>query len=354
MGEIERLRGGIDKVDRELVSLLEKRARLAERIGAAKAKTKRPVLAPDREQQVFDKIERLRPKALESAELKSVFREIIQLCRAKQKIATVAYLGPEATFSHQAARRSFGPSARYVPCRQIAEVFEAVDKEHADYGVVPIENSLEGTVHETLDCLSAAELPVAAEIVSEIYHYLLSTSGRLKDVEHLYSHPQALGQCRTWISRHLPKVSAHPTASTADAAMQAALDAKAAAIASAAAKDIYHLKVAAARIEDHSNNLTRFFVIARQPAPRTGKDKTSLIFAVEHRPGGLFDALSPFRDEGVNLTKIESRPSRKKPWEYHFFLEFSGHLSDPAAEKAVAGLKRQATFLKIFGSYPIP
>ena len=349
---IKILREGIDRVDRGFVGLLEKRLRLAARIGALKNRSGADVHAPDREQQIYSQLAKYRSKLLMPEDLKNVFREIIHLCRATQKKFSVAYLGPEATFTHQVAARSFGPAANYTPCRTIADVFKAVEKDTTDYGVAPLENSLEGVVHETLDTFTLSEAQIVAEHIQEISHHLLSTSGDLKKIQAVYSHPQALAQCRRWLEKNLPGVPTYPSASTADAAVQAAVDAKAAAIASLFAKELYHLEVAASRIEDFSKNLTRFVVLGKKAPPKTRADKTSLLFIIKDRPGALYDVLEGFKQNNINLTKIESRPSKTKPWEYIFFMEFLGHVTDAPIKRAIARLTQMCTHLKILGSYP--
>jgi chorismate mutase / prephenate dehydratase len=273
----------------------------------------------------------------------------------KEKIEarlTVAYLGPPATFSHMASIQHFGNSVRMVPKNTIQDVFEAVEREESNYGVAPVENSSEGPVSLTLDTFIQSEVKICAEITTKISHDLLSLSGDAWDMKKIYSHPQALNQCRDWLRKNFPHVQLEETGSTARAAQRAVEDPKAAAIASSLAASLYGLKVVAPQIEDHLNNATRFLVLGRQGAERTGRDKTSVLFVVSHAPGTLFRVLQVFYEKGINLTKIESRPNKGKPWEYIFFIDFEGHTTDPRVAQALHEVKEHVLFVKLLGSYP--
>ncbi len=265
---------------------------------------------------------------------------------------TVAFFGPPATFSHMASIQHFGSSIRMVPENSIQDVFEAVEREKTDYGVVPVENSTEGPVNLTLDMFIKSEAKICAEIMTKISHALLSLSGDAWDMKKIYSHPQALSQCRDWLRTNFPHVQVEETGSTAKAAQMAVEDPKAAAIASSLAAPLYGLKVVASQIEDHLNNATRFLVLGRQGAERTGRDKTSVLFVVSHAPGTLFRVLQVFYEKGINLTKIESRPNKGKPWEYVFFIDFEGHATDPHVAQALHEMKGHVLFVKLLGSYP--
>ena len=265
---------------------------------------------------------------------------------------TVAYLGPPATFSHMASIQHFGNSVRMVPENTIQDVFEAVEREESDYGVAPVENSTEGPVSLTLDTFIQSEVKICAEIMTKISHDLLSLSGDAWDMKKIYSHPQALSQCRDWLRKNFPHVQLEETGSTAKAAQLAVKDPKAAAIASSLAASLYGLKVVAPQIEDHPNNATRFLVLGCQGAERTGMDKTSVLFVVSHAPGTLFRVLQVFYQKGINLTKIESRPNKGKPWEYIFFIDFEGHATDPHVAQALHEVKEHVLFVKLLGSYP--
>ena len=273
----------------------------------------------------------------------------------KRKIETeltVAFLGPPATFSHMASIQHFGSSIRMLPESTIQDVFEAVEKERADYGVVPVENSTEGPVSLTLDQFIPSEAKICAEIMTKISHDLLSLSGNAGEVQTIYSHPQALSQCREWLRRNFPQAHFEEAGSTAKAAQLVLKDPQAAAIASSLAAPLYGLKVVAFQIEDHLNNSTRFLVLGRQEAKRTGRDKTSVLFVVSHAPGTLFRVLQVFYEKGINLTKIESRPNKGKPWEYIFFIDFEGHAMDPHVAQALDEVRKRVLFMKLLGSYP--
>jgi chorismate mutase/prephenate dehydratase len=265
---------------------------------------------------------------------------------------TVAFLGPPATFSHMASIQYFGSSVRMVPENTIQDVFEAVEREKADYGVVPIENSTEGPVSLTSDMFIQSEAKICAEIMIRVSHDLLSRSGNAGEVQKIYSHPQALGQCREWLRKNFPHVQLEGTGSTAKAAQLVMEDPKAAAIASSLAASLYGLKVVVSQIGDHLNNYTRFLVLGRQGAEGTGRDKTSVLFVVSHAPGTLFRVLQIFYEKGINLTKIESRPNKGKPWEYIFFIDFEGHARDSHVAQALHEVKGHVLFMKLLGSYP--
>ncbi|HEY6838604.1 MAG TPA: prephenate dehydratase, partial [Geobacteraceae bacterium] len=284
--------------------------------------------------------------------LRSVFREIISASLALEAPMKVAFFGPKATFTHMAAMQQFGLSAELVPQKSIPAVFEEVEKGLAQYGVVPVENSTEGVVSHTLDMFMESQLKINAEVLLEIHHHLLSRTGRLEDVKKVYSHPQALAQCRDWLAEHLPNVPVVDVASTAVAAQIVSDDYNAAAIASELAAVMYDLKVVRERIEDQVNNFTRFLVIAKKLADPSGDDKTSLMFAVKDEVGILHRMLEPFARRGINLSKIESRPFKKKAWEYVFFLDLEGHISTPLIAEAVEDLKGCCQFVKVLGSYP--
>jgi len=264
----------------------------------------------------------------------------------------VAFLGPQATFTHVAAQQQFGMSALLTPQKSIPAVFEEVEKGRALYGVVPVENSTEGMVSHTLDMFVDSELKITAEVLLEVSHDLLSRTGRMEDVRKVYSHPQALAQCRHWLEENLPNIPLVDVASTALAAQIVSEDVSAAAIAGCAAAEHYGLKVVRSRIEDQVNNFTRFIVVSRKLAEPSGNDKTSILFSVKDEPGILYRMLEPFARRGVNLSKIESRPVKTKAWEYIFFLDMLGHVSEPHVKEAIEELRGYCQFLKILGSYP--
>lgn len=349
---LEQLRGEIDQIDSRLVELLNQRARVASDVGRLKAGQDRDFHVPSREREVHERVARMNQGPLPEEALHSIFREIMSACLSLESPLKVAYMGPKATFSHLATMQQFGLSAQLEPQKSIPAVFEEVEKGKALYGVVPVENSTEGVVTHTLDMFVDSNLQIISEIILDIHHDLLSRTGRLEDIRKVYSHPQPIAQCRHWLEENLPNVPLVDVASTAVAAQIVSEDYTAAAIASELAASMYDLKMVHSRIEDQVNNVTRFLVISRKPAEPTGNDKTSIMFSVRDEPGILYRMLEPFARRGVNLSKIESRPVKTKAWEYIFFLDMSGHVSEAPVSEAIDELKSFCQFLKILGSYP--
>jgi chorismate mutase / prephenate dehydratase len=346
------LRAQIDTLDDQIVSLLDERAKVVQAVGEAKRKEGAGFHVPARERAILDRIVQRRSGPFPEDALRTVFREIISACLALEQPLTVAFLGPEGTFSHQASKEHFGLGARLLPGRTIHDVFDEVERGRAAYGVVPIENTTEGVVGETLDRFRSTTVHIVAEQVIEVSHHLLNKSGRIEDIQKLFTHPQPAAQCRTWLREHLTDVTMVEVGSTAMAARLAAEDPAAAAIAGEVAARLYDLKVVRARIEDHAWNFTRFLVLGPEPAPRSEADKTSLMVSAPHQPGGLFQVLEPFARLGINLAKIESRPQREQPFEYVFFVDLEGHQDDPEIRGALEEVGRRAPFLKVLGSYP--
>jgi len=350
------LRREIDAVDDGLVELLNRRATLVKEVGAVKAELGQPFYVPDRERRIVERLQAANTGPFPTEALRQVFSEIISACLSLEHSLKVAFLGPEATFTHMAARARFGLSARYVPAPTIVQVFAEVDKGLCELAVVPIENSTEGVVHSTLDVLMESDLVIEAEILLEVSHCLLSRTGELDGVQKIYSHPQALGQCRHWLSAHLPKAALIEVASTALAARLARDDQDAAAVASDLAGHLYDLKVARRKIEDGVGNTTRFLVIGRRTTPGTAvpgqRYCTSLMLSVRDQPGMLHQILARLAERGVNLTRIESRPSRRRAWDYMFFVDCDGHITDHAVAEAVASLAGVCQEVKVLGSYP--
>lgn len=355
MSEIEqslaKLRISIDGVDNSILDLLNERARYVVEVGKLKQSANREFHVPNREREICERLMSANPGPFPSDGVRSVYREIISASLALEAPMRVAFLGPKATFSHLATMQQFGLSAELVPQKSIPAVFEEVEKERALYGVVPVENSTEGVVSHTLDMFMESELKIRAEVLLEVSHYLLSRTGRVEDIRKVYSHPQPLAQCRGWLEENLPNIPLVDVASTTMAAQIASEDYSAAAIASQYAASVYDLKVVKERIEDQVNNFTRFLVIGKKLADPSGDDKTSLMFAVKDEPGILHRMLEPFAKRGVNLCKIESRPMKKKAWEYIFFVDLIGHISEPKVEAAVQELKGYCQFVKLLGSY---
>jgi chorismate mutase/prephenate dehydratase len=349
---VDALRKKIDQVDERIVKLLNDRASLAQKIGHHKRLTNQEIYVPSREQEVVQRVSKLSRGPLPIPAVQSVFREIIAACRGVEEPLKVAFFGAEASYSHLAARERFGPAATLIATASIAEVFQEVAQGRATYGVVPIENSTEGVVAYTLDLLVESPLQICAESFLDIHHNLLSRDGRSEGIAKIVSHPQALAQCRGWIGRHFPKSELEEVTSTSHAASMAAREGSLAAIASSLAAEVYGLRVVAANIEDQSHNITRFFVIGAHASKPSRRDKTSLAFSVKDEPGILHRMLRPFASRKINLSKIESRPIKNKPWEYMFFLDLKGHKEEARVKRAIEQVKRSCTFFKILGSYP--
>ncbi len=348
---LEELRVAIDSVDDRMLELLHERAELVHEVGALKGKTGEPYYVPEREEAMLRRLATANRSRLSEPSLRAIYREILSGMRGLEQAITVAYLGPPTTFSHQAAVRHFGQAVTPVPERSIGEVFEAVERGRAHYGVVPIENSREGAIGATLDRLVETDTRICAEIFLPVDLNLLGR-GSLADVRRIYSHPQPFGQARRWLAEHLPTAECVEVSSTAKAAELAASEEGAAAIAGGMAGEEFGLTVLAASIQDASTNVTRFFVVGKKPAGPSGHDKTSIMFAVRDQPGALVLALEPFRQAGISLTRIESRPSKRRPWEYYFFADFAGHFEDAAVAEALRGLTGVCSSTRILGSYP--
>ncbi len=346
------LRRRIDALDASLITLLNRRARISLDIAKVKHGEGKSVYSPEREQQVLQRVVRLTRGPLRKESIEAIYREIMSSSLQLAADLRVAYLGPEATFTHQAALKRFGSQVTFVSCGGIADVFSEVEKGNADFGVVPIENSIEGAVTHTLDMFLDADLNICAQIILDITHNLLSRS-KSSAIKRVYSNPQVFGQCRIWLQQHLPNAERIEVSSTTRAAQIACRERSSSCIASVLAATVYGLKVVATDIEDSPHNITRFLVIGREEVPPTGKDKTSIMFSVKDRVGALHDMLLPFKKHHINLTKIESRPSKKKAWEYYFFVDLTGHHDTPAVKSALHELERKCTFLKILGSYPV-
>lgn len=345
------LRAKIDEIDSQILQLLNRRAELAIEIGRIKAEQNLTFHVPQREEEIYARLAAANAGPFPSQALRPVFREVISACLSLEHPLRVAYLGPPATFSHLAAMERFGLSAQFLAMRSIAEVFAEVEKANADFGVVPVENSTEGVVSHTLDMFVDSSLLICGEVVVEATLHLLSKSGSLAEVRQIYSHPHALAEARKWLEQNSPRIPVVETSSTSAAAETAASEPGAAAIASELAANLYGLRVLQRRIEDHPNNLTRFLVIGRKAAPPSAADKTSILFSIKDRVGTLYRMLQPFAEQEINLTKIESRPSKKKVWEYIFYVDFEGHAGEARIQRALEALKDECVFLKVLGSY---
>lgn len=352
MSKIAKIRKEIDSLDRKILQLLNQRGKKVLLIGSIKKHNSADFYVPERERIVLNKITRSNKGPLPADAVKEIFSEILNVCRSLQTRLRIAYLGPEATFTHLAAIKNFGQAAHFISSKSIADVFEEVEKGQADYGVVPIENSTEGVINHTLDMFVESELKICAEILLEVSHCLLSRDENLKNIKIVYSKDQALAQCRHWLEDNLTWAEKREVASTSEAARLASKTPHTAAIASSIAAQIYGLNILATKLEDKINNYTRFLVISKKLPGRTGKDKTSILFSVKDRIGALHDMLVPFKKYNLNLTKIESRPSKRKAWEYIFFVDFLGHISEKKVKLALAELSKICLFVKILGSYP--
>ena len=345
-------RSRINDLDSQLLNLLNQRAEAALRIGDLKRRKDLAYFVPEREAEIIDRLVRLSRGPLPVDAVRAIWREVLSASLALEQPLRVAFLGPSATFTHQAAIQRFGSSADLLPARTILDVFEDVERGRADYGVVPVENSTEGALNLTLDRLIDSDALICGELRLDVAQHLLSRAPDLAQIKAVCSHPQALAQCRAWLTEHLPDVAVEEVASTSAAAGLAAGDSSVAAIASELAARLYELPVLRARIEDSASNSTRFLVIGRRPMGVTGRDKTSILFSMRNEPGALFRVLEPFAAHALNLTKIESRPARRQPWEYVMFIDFEGHRDTPAVEALLAQIRDRTLFFKILGSYP--
>ena len=350
--DLNEMRDKIDGIDRQIVSLLNQRYEIVREVGRWKQEHNLPIYVPEREKALLEKLSSLNQGPMLKSTLYAIYREIMSGAYPLERQLNVAYFGPAATYTHQAAKSQFGESVEYSPRPGIQDVFRDVESGNADYGVVPVENSTEGVVNHTLDLLLESPVKVCAEINLPIHHCLLSKSP-LNEIRKVYSHPQSLAQCRAWLTEHLPGAERIEASSNTRAAELASRESGAAAICSSLASSIYKLDALAEKIEDNPRNTTRFFVVGNQENSPSGKDKTSICFAVQDRVGALYDCLIPFRNAGLTLTMIESRPSKKINWEYVFYVDLLGHISDPAVVSAMEQLKQHTSFLKILGSYPV-
>ncbi len=349
--KLQNLRRRIDGIDERLVRLMNDRTKTVLEIGKIKQAAGEEIYAPQREEAVLRGIVAKNKGPLTDESLRAIYREVMSSALSLEKPLVIAYLGPEATYSHLAAVKKFGSSLKYEPQPNIADVFTAVAKSRADYGVVPIENSTEGAVTHTYDMFIQSELKVCAQVMLRIRHNLMSV-GERSQIRTLYSIPQVFAQCRQWLQLNMPRTELLEVSSSSRAAQIAKGDPSAGAIASELAAEIHGLTIHDRHIQDSSENVTRFLVIARKSPPRTGNDKTSIMFSVQDRVGALHDCVASFKKFKINMTKIESRPNRQKAWEYYFFVDFLGHSDDARVKKALNELAKHTMFVKILGSYP--
>ena len=349
---LNELRIEIDRLDKDIVRLIQERTKVASQIGEVKRKAGEPIYRPDREKEVYSKITKENKGPLTDSVLKSIYREIMSGTIMIEKGIEIAYLGPEGSFSDQATRLRFGSSILSKPFPSIPDVFKAVETDKCTYGVVPIENSSEGLVNSTLDMFLSSDLNIYSEIYMRIELHLIGFETDLNKIKKLYGIKIANQQCKNWISSNLPNVEIIETSSTTRAAKMVSENKDGVAIASRLAAELYGLSMIRESIEDLPNNTTRFLIIGKSQCLPTGNDKTSVVFSVADRPGSLYNALKPFFENNINLTKVESRPTRKNSWEYNFFIDFYGHEKEDHINKVLQELKDKTTFLKVIGSYP--
>ena len=349
---LDRYREEVDRIDEQVLSLLSRRQGLAALIGELKGLLGVNIFNPAREEEVLRRLVSNRQKGLTPDAVRHIFSEIISAARAVQQPLTIAFLGPEATFSHQAAISLFGRSASFLSAETIEKVFELVEKGTCQQGVVPVENSYEGSVGSTMDLLYQYELKISAELFLRIRHHLLSREDNISKIKHLYSHPMAIAQCHSWIKVNLPKVIVKETKSTSLATKLAADEPHAAAVGSQLSAHHYGLKILKEDIEDNPQNVTRFLSIGKSAADPTGKDKTAMLFSLRHEPGALHKVLEPLAQRNINMTRIESRPMKTRNWEYLFFVDLEGHEEDSNMREAVREMQGHCAFIKRLGSFP--
>ncbi|NUO77874.1 MAG: prephenate dehydratase [Lysobacter sp.] len=353
--DLPTLRTRIDGIDQHIQQLIAERAQFANQVGKAKGKLAAAVdyYRPEREAQVLRRVVDRNDGPLQDEVLVRLFREIMSACLAQQEPLKIGFLGPEGTHSQQAVFKHFGHSIHGLPLASIEEVFQEVEAGNADFGVVPVENSTQGTIQSTLDMFLTSKLKISGEVELRVHQHLLSRGGRIEDIERIYSHPQSFAQCKAWLREYLPKAEKIPVASNAEAARRARNADDAAAIAGASAGNVYGLKTVAGPIEDRPDNTTRFLVIGRELFTPSGNDRTSLLIFIKDQPGALYNVLSPFAKRGLSMNRIESRPGHTGRWQYAFFVDIGGHVQEPAMREALEELQELAHEVKVLGSYPV-
>ena len=351
--DLSGLREQIDSIDADLLSLINQRLEIGQKVGKIKKKKGGQILDRSRERKVIEKLSKINQGPADKELLKYIFNVIITATREIQKPKTISFLGPEASYTHIAALAHFKHSGKFVEQPNLYEIFREVEKKGSHFGVVPVENSIEGAVNHTLDLFADFDLHICAEHYEPVSHDLLSITGEPEQVEKIYSHPQALAQCKTWMNKKFAHAEIFETSSTSKAALLAAGDQRIAAIASRQAAHIYGLQTVESKIEDYSGNITRFLIIGKDMPEQTGNDKTSIMFATSHVPGALFKTLEPVNKAGLNMLKLESRPTRHHDWSYYFFLDIEGHKLDKLVSHTIKEIKKHSLLLKVLGSYPV-
>ncbi len=348
---LDEYRRRIDELDSKLIELLAQRVECVHEIGRIKLETGAEIYAPEREEQLLQELVKQADGKLPERAIRAIYREIMSLSLALEKKLVISFLGPQGTWTHQAARSKFGASVEYAPQQSVTDVFREVERRDADYGVVPVENSTEGAVSHTLDEFVDSPLQICAEIPLSIIHNLISNHP-LEEINRVYSHRQSFGQCRVWLRSHIPAAELIEVSSNARAVQMAKSEQGSAALAGALAAEIYDVPVVEQAVQDDPKNITRFLVVGSRSSPPTGSDKTSIMFIVRDEAGALLNALRPFEDQGISLSKIESRPSKRQPWEYIFFVDARAHKEDAAFQQALSRLEQHTTAIKVLGSYP--
>ena len=351
--ELLKLRDSIDNIDSKIVSMINERLNISLKVGDLKKQFDNQVLDKSRENLIMQRLSSMNDGPVSNTVLQYIFSVIMSASRELQKPLSIAYLGPEATYTHIAAMSHFNYCGKFQPQSNISEIFAEVERGACQYGVVPVENSIEGAVNHTLDLLFESNVKIVAEKYQVISHDLMSETGDMKDIKVIYSHPQPFAQCRNWLQRNLPDAVLEECSSTAHAAQKAAGRKDAAAIASSKAAQVYNLKVVESKIEDSAKNETRFLVIGKEDMPNSGNDKTSVMFVTSHVPGALFKTLEPVAQAGINMVKLESRPTKSENWSYFFIMDIEGHQDDPRIQKILTVMGHLCLFMKILGSYPI-
>jgi chorismate mutase/prephenate dehydratase len=352
MEKIQELRKKIDTLDDKLIDLLNERAKIVIEIGHIKKTENLDFHVPSRERDILERLTARNKGPFPQDTLRAVYREILSSSLSLERPLKVAYLGPRATFTHMAGMQQFGLAAQFVPVENIKDVFSEVERGRADYGVVPIENSTAGAVNYTLDMFIDSDLKISAEIMLEVSQHLMSKSGKAGDIKKIYTITPAAAQCRQWLEKNMPGIPVLDAPSTARAAEMAVDDPTVGAIASEMAAILYGLQLVARKIEDSASNITRFLVIAPKSPGKTGRDKTSIMFSIKDKVGALYSMLAPFAESGINLNRLDARPSGRKVWDYVFFLDMEGHIEDAKVANAIESLRKDCLFLKVLGSYP--
>lgn len=351
--KLKPLREKIDAIDQQILDLLSARARIAQDVGHVKLEVNAPVFRPEREAQVLRSVAQRNPGPLAGTDVQTIFREIMSACRALEKRVAVAYLGPAGTFSEQAVYQQFGHAVEGIPCASIDEVFRATEAGSAEFGVVPVENSSEGTINRTLDLLLQTPLLISGEISIPVHHNLMTKSGSVDGITRICGHYQTLAQCQGWLNQNYPNIQRDTVASNGESARIASEDPTAAAVTGEIAGRKYGLHIVNAHVQDDPHNRTRFAVIGRLQTAPSGKDQTSLVLSVPNQSGAVYNLLAPLAMHGVSMTRFESRPARMGTWEYYFYVDVEGHAQDEKVAKALAELQKSAALFKVLGSYPV-